>query len=211
MSEIRTDSESVVRPSANPFIIEFISATDIPCFDGKSKSDPFVQAYISQHVEKVDSLNRRVFTLQRVSNLVQTPRRLDCTSVTWHCYRDFNVKPSTEAILTVEVYHHNKDVQKGVQLGKIDIPIGKLVDEEPQKFPLFVVKVGFTTFLVTFTARLHVLFLFQGAIQSKNPNFSVTLRRAFITTAAPLYRTFFLIRHGESKVVYRLFFHRSKH
>jgi hypothetical protein len=166
MSEIRTDSESVVRPSADPFIIEFISATDIPCFDGKSKSDPFVQAYISQHVEKVDSLNRRVFTLQRVSNLVQTPRRLDCTSVTWHCFRDFNVKPSTEAILTVEVYHHNKDVQKGVQLGKIDIPIGKLVDEEPQKFPLFVVKVGFSTFL-RHVCSMFTFGLFSSRVPSK--------------------------------------------
>jgi hypothetical protein len=36
-------------------------------------------------------------------------------------------------------------------------------------------------------------------VQGKNPNFSVTLRRVFSTTPAPVYRTFFLIRHGESK------------
>lgn len=142
MAETRTDLETAVKPSTDPFIIEFISATDIPLYDGKSKSDPFIQAYISAHVEKLDALNRRVFSLQRVSNLVQTPRRLDCTAVTWHCYRDFNVKPSTEAILTVELYHHNKDAQKGVPLGKIDIPVGKFVDDEPIKFPLYVVKVG---------------------------------------------------------------------
>jgi phosphohistidine phosphatase SixA len=39
----------------------------------------------------------------------------------------------------------------------------------------------------------------QGTVQGKNPNFSVTLRRVFTTAPAPLYRTFFLIRHGESK------------
>ena len=39
----------------------------------------------------------------------------------------------------------------------------------------------------------------QGNVQGKNPNFSVTLRRVFITTPAPIYRTFLLIRHGESK------------
>jgi hypothetical protein len=144
MSEVRQDSESVVRQSSDPFVIEFISATDIPLFDGKNRIDPFVQAYISSHVEKVDSLGRRIFSLQRISNLVQTPRRLDCTSVIWHCYRDFNVKPSTEALLSVELYHHNKDAQKGVPLGKIDIPVSKLVDEEPAKFPLYVVKVGCT-------------------------------------------------------------------
>eukprot|EP00598_Pedospumella_elongata_P005723 CAMPEP_0184980830 /NCGR_PEP_ID=MMETSP1098-20130426/10714_1 /TAXON_ID=89044 /ORGANISM="Spumella elongata, Strain CCAP 955/1" /LENGTH=577 /DNA_ID=CAMNT_0027504313 /DNA_START=415 /DNA_END=2148 /DNA_ORIENTATION=- len=35
--------------------------------------------------------------------------------------------------------------------------------------------------------------------QAQNPNFSVTLRRVFINEAPPLYRTFFVIRHGESK------------
>jgi hypothetical protein len=41
--------------------------------------------------------------------------------------------------------------------------------------------------------------LCQGATQGKNPNFSITLRRVYTTATAPLYRTFFLIRHGESK------------
>ncbi len=35
--------------------------------------------------------------------------------------------------------------------------------------------------------------------QTQNQNFSVTLRRVFINEGPPLYRTFFLIRHGESK------------
>lgn len=141
MSELRADYEAIVRPSTEPFILEFISATDIPLFDGKSKSDPFLQACISAHSEKLDSNNRRVFQLQRVSNLVQTPYRQDCTSVIWHCYRDFNVKPSTEAVLTVELYHRHKEVQKSIMLGKLDIPVSKLVDEEPTKYPLYAVKV----------------------------------------------------------------------
>ena len=44
-----------------------------------------------------------------------------------------------------------------------------------------------------------VVELSQGAPQGKNPNFSVTLRRVFSCEPAPLYRTFFMIRHGESK------------
>lgn len=39
----------------------------------------------------------------------------------------------------------------------------------------------------------------QSGLQGKNPDFSVTFRRAFINTPPPLYRTFFMIRHGQSK------------
>ncbi len=39
----------------------------------------------------------------------------------------------------------------------------------------------------------------QGNTKQKNPNFSITLSRAFINEPPPLHKTFFLIRHGESK------------
>ena len=39
----------------------------------------------------------------------------------------------------------------------------------------------------------------QSGLQGKNPDFAVTVRRAFINKPPPLYRTFFIIRHGQSK------------
>lgn len=136
MTEFSSSSVSKVAPSQ--FVIEFISATDIPLLENRSKCDPYLQAYISSHAGKMDSNRRMVFQLQRVSNLVQTPRRLDCTSVIWHSYREFNVTPSTESILSVELYHASKT---DLLLGKIDIPVKNLVSEDPMKYPLSVTKV----------------------------------------------------------------------
>jgi hypothetical protein len=53
--------------------------------------------------------------------------------------------------------------------------------------------------LVFFFAVLFLFFFIQTGFDKKNPDFAVTLRRAFINTPPPLYRTFFLIRHGQSK------------
>lgn len=39
----------------------------------------------------------------------------------------------------------------------------------------------------------------QSGLQGKNPDFAVTVRRAFVNRTPPLYRTFFIIRHGQSK------------
>jgi hypothetical protein len=129
----------------NPFIIEIISAVDIPMFESRSKSDPYIQAYVSAHVGKPDSQNRMVYQLQRVSAIVQTPRRLDCSSVVWNCYRDLNIKPTTESVLSIELYHKSKEMHKADSLlGKVDIRINELVDENPKTFLFTFVKVRCT-------------------------------------------------------------------
>ncbi len=175
------------------YVIEFISATDIPWVENKVKSDPFIQAYISTHVERLDSFNVPVSKLERIGNTVTTPRRLDCSSVVWHCYRDFNTKPTAESILTVEIYH-----QSSLLLGKVDIPTRVFSHENPMTFPFYTAKVRTFSCQLTALCLPLVPFYSQGP-QAQNPNFSVTLRRVFINEAPPLYRTFFVIRHGESK------------
>lgn len=137
MTELSSSLQT--KEAISHFVIEFISATDIPLLENRTKCDPFLQACISTHVGKTENNKRMVFQLQRVSNLVQTPCRLDCTSVVWHCYREFNVTPSTESILTVELYHAGKIE---LLLGKIDIPIKNLVSEDPVKYPISVTKVS---------------------------------------------------------------------
>lgn len=131
--------ESTSQQQSNRFVVEFISATDIPWFENRVKSDPSLQAYISTHVEKHDSNNRPQYYLERSGNTVTTPRRLDCTSVIWHCYRDFNTKPAPESILTIEIYHQGSHL-----LGKIDIPTRVLSHENPMSFPFYLAKVTLT-------------------------------------------------------------------
>jgi hypothetical protein len=125
--------------SKDRFIIKFIGAFDIPSDFGGLKSDPFLQAYISEHVVQLDQENRKFFKLQRISNIVHTPKRLDCTSVIWNCYRDFKMNPPSESVLTIEMYDAN-DVTDDKLLGKLDIPV-KVFDDEAPKIFNFVCKV----------------------------------------------------------------------
>ena len=160
MSERGRESDIIAKQSSDPFIIEFISASDIPLYDGKNKSDPYIQAFISTHVEKTNANKIKCFVLQREGNLVQTPHRVDCTSVVWNCYRDFNIKPSVEAVLTVQLYHRNKESTKCVMLGKIDIPVNKLANELPTTFPLYVVSVSLEpVWLLCFKCRFFKTFI----------------------------------------------------
>eukprot|EP01034_Spumella_vulgaris_P021476 gene21476-27511_t len=70
------------------------------------------------------------------------------------------------------------DVTDDKLLGKLDIPVKVFDDEAPKIF--------------NFVSN-------KASQKQKNPNFSITLSRAFINEPPPLHKTFFLIRHGESK------------
>ena len=118
------------------FVVKFISATDIPPADFRSKCDPYIKSYISKHDDnEIDSEGRKVYRLKKASGNVYTPKRLDCKSAIWNCYRDFRMFPPEGAILTVELYHATSDSSKPDSLlGKIDIPIAQLIDETPKTF-----------------------------------------------------------------------------
>ncbi len=122
------------------FIIKFIGAFDIPS-DYGSKSDPYVKAYISEHVVQFDQDNRKFFKLQRISNAVHTPKRLDCSSVIWNCYRDFKINPPMDSVLVIEIYNSTNDVSDDKLLGKVDIPVKVFVDEAPKIFNFVSTKV----------------------------------------------------------------------
>jgi hypothetical protein len=92
-----------------------------------------MKAYISELV--VD--NRDVVKRQRMSAIVQTPKRLDCTSVIWNCYRDFRYSPSPTASLNVEIFDSNggTDVKPDTLLGScMDIPISRFSGPELHLF-----------------------------------------------------------------------------
>ena len=126
------------------FVIKFISACDIPPADFRSKCDPYIRAFISKHDDnEVDSEGRKVFRLKRISNFVYSPKRLDCKSAIWNCYRDFRIMPPEGSILTVELYHTTSDSTKPDNLlGKVDIPIASLNDETLKTFYLVNFKVS---------------------------------------------------------------------
>ena len=126
------------------FILEIISAVDIPLIDKNTKSDPYIQAYMSSVIEKKDGVNRSIFQLQKVGSTVRTPYKTECSAAVWNCYRDLHATPMAESVLTVELYHHHKDTHNHKVdniLGKVDIPITVFVEEEAISFPFINFKV----------------------------------------------------------------------
>jgi hypothetical protein len=124
------------------YVINFISATDIPPPEYRKNSCPYLRAYISSYVSETDNEQGTQFKLKRISDLVCTPRRIDCQSVVWNSFRDFRIKPPTDAIMTLEILHSTYDPTKPDSLlGKADIPINRLVDESPVTIPLICFKV----------------------------------------------------------------------
>ena len=114
------------KPNNDTFILEIISATDIPLID-KGKSDPYVEAFLSVPIETDDEKK-----FQRVGTTVRTITRFDCTEVVWNCFRDLRTAPVEGAVLTLEIYHHYKDVHKSdFLLGKVDVALEAIVDERP--------------------------------------------------------------------------------
>lgn len=119
------------------FILEIISAIDIPLIDNKGKSDPYVEAFLSSPTDGEDG-NK----LHRVGTTVRTITRYDCTEVVWNCFRDLRTTPTEGTMLTLEIYHHYKDVHKAdFLLGKVDVAVEAIPDERPVTIPFVNFKV----------------------------------------------------------------------
>ena len=135
------------------FIIEFISANDIPLFDSKSRSSPYITAYISSSIVRINSLKESNDNIQgiklpnigvvvgvnrtsvssshslpsssssspsrqigQIGCLIQTPKRIDCTTAVWNCYRDFHIQPPLDSLLTVELHHYQHQFRSSTTL-----------------------------------------------------------------------------------------------
>ncbi len=134
----RCEPAIAAKPIKGTIILEIIKATDIPLIDGKGKSDPYVEAFLSMPIEGDD--NEKKF--QRVGTTVKTITRFDCTEVVWNCFRDLRTIPVEGAVLTLEIYHHYKDFHKSdFLLGKVDVALEAIVDERPITIPFVNFKV----------------------------------------------------------------------
>lgn len=113
------------------FIVQFTEAFDIPKTDFRS-CDPYLRAFVWQHAAHTLKDNIKIHKPERISEIVTTLRKVDCTSeapVIWNSYRDFRVNPPEGSVLTVEIYHATTDSirpESDILLGKVDIPIATL-------------------------------------------------------------------------------------
>jgi hypothetical protein len=188
--------------SDDHYVIKFISAEDIPTTEYRAKSDPYLRAHISVTQLSVDPItNQENFELKQLSPFIITPKKLDSTSVTWNCYRDFRVNPPSDAMLTVDILHSNYDTSKpDLVLGSTHIPLKMIENGEMNTLYFSSQRVSqFRSFINLFYSLFFLLFLHKQTDRKKNPKFSVTLQRVWIDQEPPKRKTFFLIRHGQSK------------
>ena len=113
------------------FIIRFIQVEDIPPADYRSRCDPYIRSYIGHWL----TTSKGGPELQKISDLICTSKKLDCTSAIWNSYRDFRIAPPPDAILIVDILHANSDPNKPDQLlGSVNIPISTISNGEVNTF-----------------------------------------------------------------------------
>ena len=107
------------------FVINFISATDIPLIDDNiltapTPCDPYLRAYISESDRNDEESPPKPVENSRI---VETPKRIGCANPIWDSYRDFHIEPSQEAYLTIELHHWEKDKSEREPIGHVNIPM----------------------------------------------------------------------------------------
>jgi len=174
------------------FLIEFTSVCDIPIPSENyilHTVDPYIRACITKDVI-LHSTDDDYNNIKNLTPYVYTNHLHGCSNIAiFNSYRDFAIIPPAGSYLYIELYHYkgsdkknrSKQTEKKKEdllLGSVTIPIINLLDEKPFSIPFQFHKYGNS---------------------SKNPSFSIILRRLHIKTSPPLYKTIFLLRHGESK------------
>jgi broad specificity phosphatase PhoE len=163
--------------------------------------------------EEYLKITNNVRQIGRLSDNHFTLRKHDSGSAIWNSYHNYKMKPSQlgkNALLTVELYHASRKqsvataqraFQHGQQadaahgmLGVVHIPLHELIDNNNDNNTNTNKKEHeFQTYY--FNRNHHEL----SHTQIKYPNFSVKLRRLYQNSPPPRIKTFFMIRHGESK------------
>jgi hypothetical protein len=156
------------------FCIEVVKAKHVPRCDVFSPSDPFVQCYISvEHDGKI----------HRVSEISTTSIRQDTEEPIWHYFTNLNCTPPDSSFLSINLYDADFDdnavLKTRTLLGSTQIPIADLVHDDTRSYPL----------------ELKL----KKVVKEDISDFSICLRRIFREKPPPKLKTFFILRHGESK------------
>lgn len=112
---------------------------------------------------------------KRIGNEVKLLKRLETNRVVWNTFRNFNCNPPRDSFLMIEMYHKGSD--SDVLLGYYRAPLISIISGQV----------------------LSCFMIHQKGTREKYPNFSVRIQKTFINTLPPDVKTFFIIRHGESK------------
>ncbi len=144
------------------YVINFISATNVPQADLTSPSDPYLKACIYTEGEN--------HTKKRITKIHETLIKNDNPNPCWNSFFDFQVNPPANSFLKVEIYDFDNFNEHDL-LGIIDVPLSKLTTED-----------------------------IQTIVVGNNSKFTISLKRILPgPNGFPNEKTFFIIRHGESK------------
>ena len=129
-SELINDQIEHNRPSnEGRFVINIVSATDIPSGEFMSTCDPYIKAYLYKETVSEEG----ALQSSRISDIVQTPKKINTTSPIWNSFRNFHMDPPADAFLMVELYDGNRDKEKD-PIGSVSVGIDIFTDELPHNF-----------------------------------------------------------------------------
>ncbi len=199
-------------------IINFLSCQDVPLTSSQTSGD-FLSALSDSFVYLRACVTKNVGTkekpsFERLSTLVATPTKCNCSTAVWNSYRDFyvsipqddltllpNAPDSNEddniasylansCYLSIEIVSQN-GTKDGDIIGSVHIRLGKFADESLKTFPLFHHKVRFPFQLVFATFILFMLYhiccvsSYRWAMRSSIPS-SLSLCDDYTSIVTPL-------------------------
>jgi len=196
-------------------VIQFCSVEDVPAYDegyiyDGARQDLFIKSYISQDLiipgvmcredfghgstsnadyEDYLRLSKTVRQIGRMSDYHFTLRKHDEGRAIWNSYHNFKMKPPKDGLISLELFHASR--KASMQAAERAMHHGETADAAHG----LVGSVHIALDMLTDTPQR---FLFSQA-NKRFPNFSVTLRRVYTEVPPLRIKTFFLIRHGESK------------
>ncbi len=192
--------------ASDHFIIQVNSVEDIPAYGGliygHHGEDVMMKSYLSQDLSDgvpTHDKHGKFIAKQvgRISKVCYTTKRFDEGRAVWDTFHNFRLIPPADALITFELYHVSRkssvnqvekhffnhrevaDAAHGL-IGIAHIPIRDLVTE---------------TKAFSFDPDPD-----NPKRESLNPNFKLSLRRAYADGSVPRrIKTIFLLRHGESR------------
>ena len=184
-SEISEEIEQIQQSKQNGqgrFVLNFISATDIPTLDFQlTNSDLYLKAYISIPSIQPDG---SILT-NRISDTVQTPRRTNCTTTIWNCYRDLRYDPPPDSLLTIELYDCNREKIEKDPIGSANIPIDIFSDDFPHSFLFIFHKVIILTTLHLYSHLPYILIFYYILHCIYYIYIRLVIRRRTLTSLSP--------------------------
>ena len=159
-------------------VFEFVCLNGVPRADMMSESDPYIKADLLMDIaDNTNSKKSAKSITNGIGSSLKSMYRHDNKNPIFHCYHNFYCEPPPTAILCVEIFDYDTS-RLSTLLGWRNIPISDFTDED---------------------LKTYTLLCSGHGSHENNIEFTLTIRRIFINKKPPFRKTFFMIRHGESK------------